>query len=269
MDDVNPTPEVLYGLSATPTAPPIPIEETPEIPMDTPLEPQSQIPPPPPMPNVFRGSGVSIFIVLILIVAGLLLFNYIRPFFTGGNKVTTGVTPTPAHATPTPVDPFVGWSEQTIAGISYKLPPDVLAPACDGTGCVSQWTNLPGGTRLTISPKTVTQPLTSLRGVVITDVSGTAFTSQDATISGHTAVEFTGSFSGRTTGGSGFTQMHGFMIEVTPALTLEVNHFTPTGVTADWARDDTLFTQIISTLSFAPVPPIATTTSVPATSSGY
>jgi hypothetical protein len=134
---------------------------------------------------------------------------------------------------------------------------------------VSQGTYLPGGTRLTISPKTVTQALSSLRGAVITDVAGTAFTSHDATVSGHTAIEFIGTFVGRTSGGYGFTQMHGFMIEVTPTVTVEINHFTPTGVTADWARDDALFTQIISTISFNQVIPIATTTPVPATTSGY
>ena len=60
--------------------------------------------------------------------------------------------------------------------------------------------------------------------------------------------EFSGTFSGRTTGGYGFTQMHGFMIEISPTQTLEINHFTPTGVTADWVRDDALFEQIISNL---------------------
>jgi hypothetical protein len=106
-------------------------------------------------------------------------------------------------------------------------------------------------------------------GAAITDVNGTPFTSHDASVSGSAAIEFTGSFAGRTTGGYGFTQMHGFMIELTPTATLEINHFTPTGVVADWASDDTLFTQIVSSLSFGTAPPIATTTPIPATTSGY
>jgi hypothetical protein len=283
MDDENPTPEALYGSSVTP---PIPIEETPEIPMDPaegtpmttenpqpeiPSAPQPGVPPPPPMPAVSRRSPVfTILILLILVVAGIFLSGYLRPFLPVLNTGTTHVpTPTLKAATPTPVDPVAGWKEWIVAGISYKLPPDVAAPACDVAGCISQGTNLPGGTRLTVAPKTVTQSLTSLRGVVITDVSGMPFTSHDATMSGHTAIEFTGSFTGSTTGGYRFTQMHGFMIEVTPTLTLEINHFTPAGAIADWTSDDVLFTQIISTLSFAPVAPIATTTPVPTTTSGY
>ncbi len=240
---------------------PLPIEETPEIPMDMPEPTQPQVPPPPPMPALSRGSPVfTILLLILLVAAGIVLSPYLLPFLSGLNNASGRVpTPTPIVATPTPADPFANWRTNTAAGISYKLPPDVMAPACDVAGCISQGTNLPGGTRLTMSPKTVTQSLSSLRGAVITDVAGTAFTSHDATMSGHTAIEYTGTFSGRTTGGYGFTQMHGFMIEVTPALTLEINHFTPVGVTADWARDDALFTQIISTLDFSSTPTPATT----------
>jgi len=271
MDDEKPPSEVLYGSSGTPTATPLPIEETPEIPMDMPEEPQSQVPPPPPMPTISRGSAfLPIVMLIILVVGGIGLSNYIRPLLSGTNKTVTHVpTPTPVTATPTPIDPVAGWKPVTVAGISYKLPPDVLAPSCDVVGCISQGTTLPGGTRLTISPKTVTQSLSSLRGAVITDVSGTPFTSHDATMSGHTAIEFTGMFAGSTTGGYGFSEMHGFMIEVTPNLTLEINHFTPVGSTADFAKDDTLFTQIISTLSFTSETPILTATPRAATTSGY
>ena len=266
-----PDPIITPPVTPEPPAPsPLPIEETPEIPMDMPTAPQSQVPPPPPMPKVSQGPAViTIFVLIILFVAGFLLSGYIRPFLSGLNKgKTQGPTPTLTAVTPTPIDLLAGWKTATVAGISYKLPSGVVAPACDVAGCISQGTYLPGGTRLTISPKTVTQPLSSLLGAAITDVSGTAFISHDATISGQTAVEFTGAFAGRTTGGFGFTQMHGFMIELTPTMTLEINHFTPTGVTADFAKDDILFTQIISTLSFTSSPPIATATPVPATSSG-
>jgi len=244
MDEEKITPEVLYGSSASAPATPLPIEETPEIPMDT-------VPPPAPMPSVSRGPGLSIFIALVLIGAGVFYFVSKRPVQTGGKNTANSVTPAPVKATPTPADPFASWKPATIAGISYKVPPDVVVPSCDVSGCVSQGTNLPGGTRLTVSPKTVTQPLSSFRGALITDVTGTAFTSRDATISGHTAIEFSGSFSGSTTGGYGFSEMHGFMIEVTPTVTLEINHFTPRGAVADFAKDDALFTQIISTLNFS------------------
>ena len=251
-----------------PVQAPIPVEETPEIPME-PSEgtPSSgQVPPPPPMPKVTRGSPVvAILLFILLFIAGILLSSYIRPLFTGvSNKLPSVSTTTPTVAmvvaSPTPIDPFAGWHTLTVAGISYKLPPNVLAPTCDGTSCVSQGAFLPGGTRFTIAPKTLTQPF-SLHGALITDVNGTAFTSHDATVSGHTAIEFSGTFAGRTSGGYGFIQMHGFMIEVTPTLTLEVNHFTPTGVPADFAKDDALFAQIISTLNLPPVVlPTATST---------
>jgi hypothetical protein len=169
-------------------------------------------------------------------------------------------TPAPLIATPTPVDPFAGWKTYSETGVSYALPPTVLAPICDSSGCASKGAYLPGGTRLTIAPKNVTKALSALHGAVITDINGTAFTSTDATISGHVAIEYSGKFSGTTSGGYGFTQMHGFMIEVSPTETLEMNHFTPTGATVDWVKDDALFTQIISKLNF--------TGAIPATGSG-
>ena len=262
MDDQNLTPEVLYGPGATPTTPPIPIEETPEIPMETPAEPQQQIPPPPPMPSVSRGSPiVTIIIFIILILAGILLFNYFRPFFPGGGTIvpkSTSLAPTP-----TPVDPFAGWKTVTIAGLSYKLPPAVLVPTCDGTACISLGTYLPGGTRFTVA--------TRGPSAFVTDANGIAFVNKEASVSGHTATEFIGTFTGKTMSGYMFTQMHGFMISMGPTATIEINHFTPAGATADFAKDDTLFTQIISTLSFSSAvsaPPITTGTPAPATSSG-
>jgi hypothetical protein len=210
----------------------IPIEETPEIPMDM---------PPPPIPKVSRGFPVvTILVFLILFVAGMLLSGYIRPFFSGGGAITP--TPTEILPTPTPTDPVASWKTSTIAGLSFKLPPDVLAPICDGISCVSQGTYLPGGTRFTVASRG--------QSAFVTDANGVAFVDKDATVSGHIATEFSGTFTGRTISGYAFSQMHGFMIEVTPTATLEINHFTPAGITADWVRDDALFNQIISTLSF-------------------
>lgn len=231
---------------------PIPIEETPEIPMD----PSVGVPPPPPMPKVSRGSAVvTIFIFIILFVAGVFLSGYIRPFLAGMDKGSS-VVPTPQPKADQPpagtlVDPFADWQTSTASGFFYKLPPAILMPTCDGTPCVSQGTYLPGGTRFTVAAKTASKALSQLQGAAITDASGTAFTSHDSTVSGHTAIEFTGAFSGITGGGFGFSQMHGFMIEISPVSTLEINHFTPAGVTADFAKDDELFTKIISTLSFS------------------
>jgi hypothetical protein len=290
-----PSPTVTPESPVPPVPPQIPVEETPEIPMPAtegtpapaePLKPEMPASPTedaPPTPKASRGFPIiAIIIFIILFIAGIFLSSYIRPFITGVNsgspKISTPTLsptsppteePTIIATTPTPADPFAGWQVSTIAGLSYKLPPGVTAPTCDGSACVSYGTYLPGGTRFTIAPKTVTQPLSNFRGALITDVNGMAFTSHDATVSGSTAIEFTGAFAGRTSGGYGFTHMHGIMIEVTPTETIEVNHFTPTGISTDWGRDDALFAQIISTVSFTSPPPIATTTPVPATTSGY
>lgn len=218
---------------------PLPIEETSEIPMEPSAQVQPNVPPPAPMPKVSRGSPVvTILILLILFVAGILLSSYLRPFFSG--RETPVPTPTTVAATPTPTDPFTSWRTSTVAGISFKLPPDVLIPICDGISCVSQGTYLPGGTRLTVAPRGPS--------AFVTDANGIAFVNKDATISGHIATEFSGTFTGRTISGYAFTQMHGFMIEVTPTATLEINHFTPAGITADFAKDDVLFSKIVETL---------------------
>ena len=53
------------------------------------------------------------------------------------------------------------------------------------------------------------------------------------------------------------------MIELTNTLSLEINHFTPNGITSDFVKDDALFDTILKTLTF--LGPTPTT----ATSSGY
>ncbi len=278
-----PSPIVTPEPPVVPVSPQIPVEETPEIPMPASEGTPAPVEHAPPMPKASRGFPIiAIIIFIILFIAGIFLSSYIRPLIIGLNngspKISTPTLsptspptarPTIVVATPTPADPFAGWQTLTIEGLSYKLPPGVSVPACDGTACVSYGTYLPGGTRFTIAPRTVTQPLSNLRGALITDVNGTAFTSRDATVSGSTAIEFSGEFSGRTSGGYGFTRMHGFMIEITPTETIEINHFTPTGISTDWARDDAIFAQIISTLSFTSQPSMATITPVSATTSGY
>lgn len=279
------TPQDLYGPSNPPTpegAPQVPetvgglpVEETPEIPM-----PQTQPPP------ATKNQKTPFFSTLGLIILFIGLFglgvwgsSFIRQFFPNG---LVGVTPQQQEVvnaptpTPTPVDPFATWKQYQvisgstnlpIAGISYKLPPEVLAPVCDTTTCMSQGTYLPGGTRFTVAPRGAGQLLTDFRGSAISDVGGITFTTKDTTVNGHAAKEFTGVFSGKTVGGYGFTQMRGYMIEVTTTLSLEVNHFTPTGVAANFAPDDTLFNKIVSTLQLPAVAFNPSPTAVPLTSS--
>lgn len=283
------TPEDLYGPSNPPVPEgkvpqPIPIEETPEITVE------NQPAPPPPTPSASPKTQNASFLptlgALILFVGlfgvGVWLSSYIRQYFPNG---LVGLTlqeqevvsvPTP---TPTPKDPFADWkpyqvisgtTKLPIEGISFKLPKDVLAPICDTTTCMSQGTYLPGGTRFTVAARGVGQFLSDFRGSAISDVGGIVFTATDTVVSGNNAKVFTGTFSGKTVAGYGFSQMRGLMIEVTPTLSLELNHFTPTGVTADFTADDTLFDRIVDTLVLrGSTIPVATATPVPATTSGY
>ncbi len=79
--------------------------------------------------------------------------------------------------------------------------------------------------------------------------------------------------------------MRGIMIELTPTASLEVNHFTPNGIVADFAADDMLFDAILKTITIAgsapvtitvtptktptPTPPAGGSTTPNATPSGY
>lgn len=292
------TPEDLYGPSNPPVpegqpagpTPVVPIEETPEIiPEQSTLA--SSAPPPAPPPHASPWTTIGALIIFIgLFGVGVWLSSYVRQYFPNG---LVGVTPSQQAvvnaptATPTPPSPFATWktyqvisslTKLPIDDVSFKLPPDVLAPTCDTTTCMSQGTYLSGGTRFTVAPRGAGQLLADFRGSAISDVGGVVFTTKNTTVNGYTAMLFTGSFTGKTVGGYGFTQMRGYMIAATPVLSIEMNHFTPNGVVADFAADDTLFDQIVSTLvlpgspSATPVitqAPIATATPVPATTSGY
>ena len=105
----------------------------------------------------------------------------------------------------------------------------------------------------------------------MSDLRGQAFTVTETTIGGKKAVLFSGSFTGSTVGGYGFTQMRGAMIEVTADLSIELNHFAPNGVTTDFAADDTLFDQILQQVKFgSTVPIVISPTKTPSASpSGY
>ncbi len=270
---------------------PLPIEETPELspivdaPQGaSPISP-SPIPssPPPssakPVTSATKKSGSVlktvgiILLFVVLFVAGVWLSSFVRQFLPGAGssqnqKSTTVSTPTPSTV---PTDLYATWKLYTVIsgvtktavpGISFKLPPDVLAPICDGSSCVSQGTYLPGGTRFTVAARGLGQSLRDFRGSLITDAAGTPFTTTQTTIAGLPVIEYSGTFTGQTLSGYSFTQMHGFMIGVTNSVSLEVNHFTPNGVTADFAADDTLFTSIVNSFTFAGATPSATITPI-------
>jgi hypothetical protein len=292
------TPEDLYGPSNPPTpegapAPTIPVEETPEIPMPQPQADQ----PLAGAPQKQKGSFWSVLGAIILFVGlfglGIWLSSYVRQYLPNALTQLTVIPPTPTPQPKadqplagTPVDPYAGWkmyqvvsgtTKFPIPGISYKLPPEILAPICDTTTCMSQGTYLPGGTRFTVAPRGAGQLLADFRGTAISDVGGVVFATKDTTVNGHAAKLFTGNVTGKTVAGYGFSQMRGYMIEVTSTLSLEMNHFAPVGVIADFAKDDILFDQIIGTLVMpGPVAtptaiplPTSTASAIPATTSGY
>lgn len=271
-----------------PEGAPLPIEETPEIIVEQPQPKADQ-----PLADKSKSSFWTTLGALILFVGlfglGVWISSYVRQYFPNG---LVGMTPQQQEvvnaptATPTPVDPFATWKTYQVIssttklpldGVSYKLPADVLAPVCDTTTCMSVGTYLPGGTRFTVAPRGEGQLLADFRGSAISDAGGVVFTTQNTTVNGSSAQLFTGTFGGKTVGGYGFNQMRGYMIEVTPTISLELNHFTPLGVTADFAKDDVLFDQIVSTLvlpgtpsaTIFVTPPVATSSPLPARTSGY
>lgn len=261
------TQEVDQPIAGPPVSSPIPVEETPEITVETPASSPVSTPPPyvqpaPPKPKGSFWKTVGVLLLFIgLFGVGIWLSSYIRKYFPNG---LAGMTPQQQAVvnvptpTPPPADPFASWktyqvisgvTKLPIEGVSYKLPADILAPTCDTTTCMSQGTYLPGGTRFTIAPRGQGQLLSDYRGSAISDVGGITFTSTSTTVGGQAAMLFSGSFAGKTVGGYGFSQMKGYMIALTPTTSLEINHFTPTGVTADFATDDTLFDQIVGELA--------------------
>jgi hypothetical protein len=257
---------------------PLTYEETPVI---------EHIEPPPKSVKKHSGSCLKtigiIFLVGVLFVGGIWLSSFVRQFLPSnpstGTLVTTNSTPTPSASTS--ADPYATWkvysvvsgtTKLPISGLQFKLPPDVLSPICDGGSCVSQGTYLPGGTRLTVAARGVGQSLRDYRGTVITDVNGVPIPTKQFTLNNFLATEYDSSASGRTVSGYAFSQMRGVMIPLTDALSVEVNHFTPMGITADFTADDTLFDSIIKTFTYSTVTPAATVTATPtkiATSSGY
>lgn len=239
-------------------------EETPPIAPEDGLV-QQMAPPPKPRNNI-ASILTAIITFILLFVVGFWLSGIIRQYAGGlfgePSKVMTP-TPTPKifGITPYPTSTEsadIVWSTASVLegrtrtafpGISFSLPPDVLPLICDGSACGSQGTYLPGGTRFTVALRGAGQVLPDYRGKIISDLTGITFPVTDTTIAGHEARLFNGTFVGTTVGGYVFTRMRGYMITLTDTLSLEINHFTPRTATADFASDDTLFDQIVATLT--------------------
>jgi hypothetical protein len=284
--------------ASTPTSPPIPLtyEETPIIEnveppsQPTPKTPQPPVSPPTPVKkrtgSCLKTIGI-IILVILLFASGVWLSSFVRQFLPSTAPVKTQ---TAINATPTPdntVDPYATWksyevisgiTKAPILGVQFKLPPDVLSPICDGTSCVSQGTYLPGGTRLTVAARGINQSLRDFRGTVITDANNVPIPSKTLPLGEISATEYESSQSGRTVSGYAFSQIRGVMIPLTDSLSIEINHFTPSGINADFTADDTLFDSIIKTVTYSvpitsvtptiTVPPVVVTTPASATASG-
>ncbi len=268
----SPIVEAIADASAQPK--PLEYEETPLIEPIPEIAQSHQAPPVSPKRSSFGAfiGNLVLFIVLFGVGVGLSIFlrqymstNSLKEAATNLTSTTTvnpyGSTPTPSlvgTVPNAPTDAYASWnayqvisgtSKQAIAGIAFKLPPDILSPICDGATCASQGTYLPGGSRFTVAPRGTGQILADFRGKVVSDVAGRAFQVKTTTVAGKNAVEFWGLFTGTTVGGYSFNQMRGVMVEVSDTLSLEINHFTPTGVISDFISDDSLFDKILETLT--------------------
>jgi hypothetical protein len=219
-----------------------------------------------------------ILLVVLLFAGGIWLSSFVRQYLPSAaptaKSTTVNSAPTPSTSTGTSatVDPYATWklysvisgfTKLPIPGLQFKLPPDVLSPICDGASCVSQGTYLPGGTRLTVAPRGTGQSLRDFRGTVITDANGVPIPTKLLSLNGFSATEYNSSSSGQTVSGYAFSQMRGVMIPLSDSLSIEVNHFSPSGITADFAADDTLFNSIIKTFTYSASPSGVTPTVTP------
>lgn len=256
MENEKITTEELYGKSDLPQKPLV-YEETPIIGPASPAG--GPVASPPPLSQLPKHSGSflqaigTILLFIILFGVGVWLSTVIRQYLP-----TTPTQPEPTR-TPSPVetpapyviptvtnDQFAGWQIYTVSDVSFRLPEGVLAPICDGANCVSEGTYLTGGTRFTVAMHNNASQFS--QGAVIVDNGGREFTTSETTVSSRRAFSYQGLFSGTTTGGYSFSQMRGVMIVLDDIRTLELNHFTPTGVFADFASDDRIFDDILQTL---------------------
>lgn len=263
------SPPVSESPMSQPPPAPLTYEETPEIPMD--------IPPVKKKFSVLKTLGIIIAFIALFVI-GVNLSSSIRKFLPSGSGSGTETQSTANQPliTPSPsVGPTAEWktydvisgvTKTAIPGLTFQLPPDVLPPICDGVGCASQGTYLSGGTRLTVAARGAGQSLRDFRGTVISDANGTPIPTEQLLLGQITATEYESSGSGQTVSGYAFSRMRGVMIPLTGTLSLEVNHFTPNGVTADFEKDDALFDEILKTVAITTITP---TVFPVATSSGY
>lgn len=212
-----------------------------------------------PLPQKHTGflaalGNVILFVVLFALGVGasIILRQYLaQPREEAGTTSTPQTTVVPTPLVSQLVDPMANWNVyQPVSNISIKLPPDILTPICDGPTCASQGTYLPGGTRLTIALRGKGQILPTTAGAIMTDAGGREFAMKEASVSSLPSQEFSGLFAGTTGGGYTFAQIRGVVVHGPEGVSLEVNHFAPTGVNANWDTDDALFDKILETIMF-------------------
>lgn len=262
MDDQQQSPEGVSHEEPVEVKTPLTYEETPIIePVGETVSPKTLV-----KKKTTIGSVLKVIMLFaVLFFVGFWVSGMVRQYInTPLQKTETTPTPTIAAVAQTETTPSgtldgvkAGWKEYQVLvastrkpyeGVTFQLPGDVVGPVCDGTSCASQGTYLPGGTRFTVALRGKGQALPDYRGKMISDVGGQTFTVKETTVSGQMATEFTGSFTGGTVGGYAFSAMHGYMIDVGDGVSLEMNHFSPSGIKADFASDDTLFQEIVSTV---------------------
>src|SRR3972149_8375662 len=176
-------PEIAPLNEATPPQP----EASPTLPPTISVEPPRESAPgapgaaPPPLPTHLLG---NIILFGLLFGVGVWLSMFLRQYLPSGVAPPPGSEPAASlpPAVPTAVpEIYPDWNthyvlgsmtKQPIAGVSFKLPPEVLAPVCDSTNCGSQGTYLPGGSRFTVAPRGAGQYFADARGAAITDLAG-------------------------------------------------------------------------------------------------
>ncbi len=217
-----------------------------------------------PLPRSSSHVLLNMVAFILLFVAGIWLSSALRPYLPAGLSESLGLAPISPTAKPTPSAPatvisptpagMIGWksydvisgtTRKPMPGISFQLPTDILPPICDGSGCASQGTYLPGGTRFTVAARGTGQLLRDYRGTTISDVNGIAFTTKAVTIAGKPSMEYTGTFTGRTISGYAFTSMRGVMVPLSDTTSVEFNHFVPSGIVANFQTDDIIFDEIL------------------------
>ncbi len=302
MDDTNANPSGTQSPVEFPSSqhPDMTYEETPILTPVVEQSPPSDATPqqePPKKRSGFLGFVKGAIFFIVLFVIGFALSGLIRNLLNSPPKIQLPITAKPSitppdapQATeiglqpePYPSETKATTPSATISNAQYilngttrkpyeeiqlQLPNTVLPLVCDGSACGSQGTYLPGGTRFTVALRGAGQVLADFRGKIISDAGGKAFTTKATTVAGKPAMEFTNITNGSTIGGYAFSQMRGYMIEVSDTLSLEINHFSPSGIAADFASDETVFNAIVNTLVFTgntkgsviPIPSLLPTT---------